>query len=217
MRRVVRRGVLELLPELSFIELPDMAWRRLAGSLVACDVDARAKLYAPFSLEACSVGRYTYIAENAHMFDAHVGAFCSIGANLICGWGCHPTNGVSTSPMFYSTKIQNGFTLSKVDKYVENKPIVIGNDVLVGMNVTVLDGVTIGDGAVIGAGAVVAGDIPPYAIAAGIPARVMRHRFDPETVERLLATKWWEFDLDGLADVERQFWDVEGFVESHEG
>ncbi|MEI7815305.1 MAG: antibiotic acetyltransferase, partial [Coriobacteriia bacterium] len=66
--------------------------------------------------------------------------------------------------------------------------------------------------AVVGAGAVVAGDIPPYAIAVGVPARVIRYRFDPDTVERLCATKWWDLELDGLAEVERDFWDVEGFV-----
>lgn len=144
-----------------------------------------------------------------------VGSFCSLGPNLMCGWGVHPTDGISTSPMFYSTIEQNGFTLSKLDKCAEHEPIVIGNDVFIGVNVTILDGVTIGDGAVVGAGAVVAGDVPPYAIAVGVPARVIRYRFDPDLVERLRSIRWWDFELDRLADVEEDFWDVERFVREH--
>ena len=68
----------------------------------------------------------------------------------------------------------------------------IENDVWIGLNVVIMDGITIGDGAVIGSGAVVTRDIPPYAVAVGIPARVIRYRFDPETIERLLKTRWWD-------------------------
>ena len=79
----------------------------------------------------------------------------------MCGWGIHPTQGISTSPMFYSSKKQNGITLSLIDKVEETKTIKIGNDVFIGANVTILDGISIGNGAIIGAGAVVSKDIPP--------------------------------------------------------
>lgn len=214
-RRAAKKALLELVPELRFIELPGMVWKRLAANRVSCTIDPDALLYAPYSLVDCVVGRYTYIAENAYMCGTTIGAFCSVGPNLLCGWGSHPTNGLSTSPMFYSTKAQNGTTLSPVDKFAENDSIRVGNDVFIGMNVTIVDGVTIGDGAIVGAGAVVIDDVPPYAIVAGVPAKVVRYRFDPATIRRLLEIKWWEFDLAGLADVERSFWDVEGFVRKH--
>ncbi|WP_435801063.1 DapH/DapD/GlmU-related protein [Polaribacter sp.] len=107
-----------------------------------------------------SIDDYTYVDINSYISETKIGKFCSIGPNLTCGWGIHPTNGISTSPMFYSTKKQNGITLSKENKIKERKPIKIGNDVLIGINVTILDGINIGDAAVIGAGSVVSKDIP---------------------------------------------------------
>lgn len=89
--------------------------------------------------------------------------------------------------------------------------------VFIGANVTILDGVTIGDGAVIGAGAVVSKDIPPYAIAVGCPIRILKYRFEPEQIHKLLKIKWWEFEDDKLQDVERMFFDINEFIEKHKG
>jgi hypothetical protein len=72
--------------------------------------------------------------------------------------------------------------------------VVIGNDVWIGTEAVIMSGVTIGDGAVIGARAVVAKDVPPYSIAVGNPARVVKTRFDQKTVNRLLTIKWWDWD-----------------------
>ena len=144
-----------------------------------------------------------------------IGKFCSIGPNFLCGWGIHPTNGLSTSPMFYSTLKQNGTTLSLTDKVVERKLISIGNDVFIGANVTVLDGVSIGNGAVIGVGAVVSKDIPPYAIVVGAPIKIIRNRFDDDTISSLLQIAWWDFNDDQLKDVESHFFDIDGFVKKY--
>ena len=145
-----------------------------------------------------------------------IGKFCSIGPNFFCGWGVHPTNGISTSPMFYSTKKQNGITLSLEDKIDERKQIIIGNDVFIGANVTILDGITIGDGAVIGAGAVVSKDIPPYAVAVGCPIKVLRFRFEDDVIMKLQRIKWFDFDEEKLRDVERLFFNVNEFIEKYE-
>ncbi len=72
---------------------------------------------------------------------------------------------------------------------------------------------TIGDGAVIGAGAVVSKDIPPYAVAVGCPIKIVKYRFDEERIEALKKIKWWEFDEESLKEVERLFFDVDGFIE----
>ena len=170
------------------------------------------KLHSPFRLNQANIGDYTYIAENSIINNTTIGKFCSIGPNLISGWGIHPNNGISSHPMFYSTKKQNGMTLSTQDKIDELLPINIGNDVFIGMNVTILDGVTIGDGAIIGAGSVVSKDISPYAVAVGNPIKVIKHRFNEEQIESLLNIKWWEFNEEKLILVEKHFFEMDQFI-----
>ena len=167
---------------------------------------------APFFLHRVRLGDYSYISKNANVSDCVIGKFCSIGPNFCCGLGIHPTNGISTAPMFYSTAKQNGITLCKENKIEEAKQTFIGNDVFIGANVTLLDGVRIGDGAAIGAGAVVVDDIPPYAVAVGVPAKVVKYRFDEKTIEALLEKQWWNGTECELQKVERYFWDVESFI-----
>jgi hypothetical protein len=84
----------------------------------------------------------------------------------------------------------------------------IGNDVWTGHNVNIMAGVSVGDGAIVGAGSVVTKDVPPFAIVAGVPARVVRMRFSEAIIERLLRVKWWDLELSELSglpfrDVER--------------
>jgi Bacterial transferase hexapeptide (six repeats) len=80
----------------------------------------------------------------------------------------------------------------------DNLDVVIGNDVWIGTRVIIMAGVTIGMGAVVGAGAVVTKDIPPYAVAGGVPAKVIKMRFEDSTVGELLASRWWELEPDAL-------------------
>lgn len=171
------------------------------------------KVLSPFFLHNVSIGDYSVVAYNVHASNVTIGKFCSIGPNFCCGLGLHPSNGISSSAMFYSTSKLNGMTLSKDDKYEERKHTVIGNDVYIGANVFVLDGVHISDGAVIGAGAVVTKDIPAYAVAVGIPAKVVKFRFDEKTIEALLKKQWWNGTEEDLQKVERSFWDVEAFLQ----
>lgn len=170
------------------------------------------RVVSPYFLRVVSLGDYSYIARNSNICHCIIGKFCSIGPNFCCGQGVHPINGISTAPMFYSVVKQNGITLSKENKVKESKLTVIGNDVFIGANVTVLDGVKIGDGAVIGAGAVVVKDIPPYAIAVGVPAKVVKYRFDERTIEALLEKQWWNGSEEELQKVESFFWDVNSFL-----
>lgn len=170
------------------------------------------KVLTPFFLHNVSIGDYSVVAYNAHAANVTIGKFCSIGPNFCCGLGLHPTNGISSSAMFYSTSKLNGMTLSKYDKYQEKKHTVIGNDVYIGANVFILDGVHISDGAIIGAGAVVTKDIPSYAVAVGVPAVVVKYRFDVQTIEKLNASCWWNQGEETLALAEKYFWNVDEFL-----
>ena len=169
-------------------------------------------VFAPFFLHRVRLGDYSYIAKNSNVSNCVIGKFCSIGPNFCCGLGIHPTNGISTAPMFYSTARQNGVSLCNGCKIEESKQTTIGNDVFIGANVTLLDGVKVGDGAVIGAGAVVTKDIPPYAVAVGVPAKVVKYRFDEHTIKALLERQWWNGTEEDLKKIERDFWDVEAFL-----
>ena len=177
------------------------------------DLGCNTKVFDPFFLHDVQLGDYSFIAKNASVSNCIIGKFCSIGPNFCCGLGIHPTNGISTAPMFYSTAKQNGMTLSQENKVEESKQTVIGNDVFIGANVTMLDGVKVGDGAVIGAGSVVTKDIPSYAIAVGVPAKVVKYRFPSETIDKLQKIKWWDGDEKMLENVEKDFYSVDNFVE----
>jgi len=203
----------KLIPEIQLLKDKSVPWSFLSSDISSSITDKFSKIQPPYKIDNSTIGRGTYIASNSLISIVNIGKYCSIGPNFLCGWGIHPINGISTSPMFYSTAKQNGKTFSKSDKIEERKKIIIGNDVFIGANVTVLDGVTIGDGAVIGAGAVVSKDIPPYAIAVGCPIRIIKYRFSEEIIEQLLNIKWWDFEDDELKNVEEYFFKVPEFLE----
>ena len=179
-------------------------------------LEEHTKVYPPFFLHNVHLGAYSYIAKNSSVSNCEIGKYCSIGPNFCCGLGIHPIHGISTSPMFYSKAKQNGVSMCKESTMEESRRSVIGNDVFIGANVTVLDGVTIGDGAVIGAGAVVTKDIPPYAVAVGVPARVSKYRFDCETIDQLLQIRWWDKDSQVLEDIAGSFDSTKEFIKKYE-
>ena len=120
------------------------------------------------------------------------GKFCSIGGclNFMVN-GNHRIGGFTTYPLHILGCPTNTHPTGK------SLPT-IGNDVWIGMWVTIYSGVDIGDGAVIAGNSVVTKSVPPYAVVAGNPARVVKYRFPPETIEKLLKYKWWDFPLDAI-------------------
>ena len=160
------------------------------------------------------VGEYTYYddADGAENFEDHVthhyeflgdklviGKFCAIakGIEFVMNGANHRMGGVTTYPFNLM-----GGGWEKCTPGVDDLPFkgdtVVGNDVWIGQNVTVMPGVHIGDGAIVGANSVVAKDVPAYCIAVGNPCRVVRKRFDDETVAFLLDLKWWDWDAEKI-------------------
>lgn len=131
-----------------------------------------------------------------------IGKFCSIacGAKFIFTSANHTLKSLSTYPfpIFFEEWELDGADIT--DAWDKKGDIVIGNDVWIGYEAVILSGVTIGDGAIIGTRAVVTKDVPPYSIVGGVPARVIRMRFDEETVAKLMKLKWWEWPYEKIRE-----------------
>lgn len=143
-----------------------------------------------------NLGNFSYVA-GGQISNTTIGSFTSIGPDVkIGGFGKHPTNRLSTHPVFYSLTPPNTITFARSNVFTEFLPVTIGNDVWIGAKVLILDGIKIGDGAVIGAGSIVTKDVQPYEIVAGVPARHIRFRFSPELIDKILKNPWWNRDTD---------------------
>ena len=211
MRRLLQKILFWVFPQLSILKSEEYDFTKLRSWQHNVKKGKNVRIDPVSLLSDMEIGDYSYLSDNAIVSNTSIGKFCSIGPNFFCGWGVHPTEGISTSPVFYSSKAK--FSFSKEDKIDEHPKITIGNDVFIGANVTVLEGVTIGDGAVIGAGAVVSKDIPPYAIAVGSPIQIKKYRFMENQIQALQRIQWWNFDEEQLKEVEQRFFDVDGFIE----
>ena len=210
MRKLLQRLLVWAFPPLSILKSKEYDFTKLRSWHHNVKKGKNVRIEPVSLLSDVEIGDYSYLSGDAVVSNTTIGKFCSIGPNFFCGWGVHPTDGISTSPVFYSSKAK--FTFSREDKIDEHPAIHIGNDVFIGANVTVLDGVTIGDGAVIGAGTIVSKDIPPYAIAVGSPVQIKKYRFTEEQIRSLQRIAWWSFDEERLKEVERLFFDVDAFI-----
>jgi acetyltransferase-like isoleucine patch superfamily enzyme len=142
-----------------------------------------------------SIGDHTYGRPKVRFADSGrklaIGAYCSIadGVEIMLG-GNHRTEFVATFPFGSFPEAWPGEGLDYVPG--TRGDVMIGNDVWIGSGAMILSGVTVGDGAAIGARAVVTRDVAPYGVVAGNPAKLLRRRFDDDTVAQLLEAAWWD-------------------------
>ena len=143
-----------------------------------------------------SIGAYSYGRPKVRFPESGrrltIGRYCSIAdkVEILLG-GDHRLDWASTYP-FAAMRCHFPDADAPADYHASRGDVVIGHDVWLGSGCMILAGVTLGHGAVVAARAVVTEDVPAYAVVAGNPARVVRHRFAPEEVEALLATAWWD-------------------------
>lgn len=140
------------------------------------------------------MGNYSYTGPFDMIFKCNIGAFCSISYGVTIGPPEHNYHLPTTHPFVYNKEYQliNEKELLPNNKFV--KSCNIGNDVWIGCNVTILRGVKICDGAIVGANSLVNKDVPPYAIVAGCPAKIIKYRFTQDVINKLLEHKWWDWD-----------------------
>lgn len=152
------------------------------------------------SIISCNIGYASYLSSYCTIINTDVGKYCSIASNVKIISGNHPTNDyVSTHPLLYSARKYAGIQYVSKSSFKEytyvlntkNRFCVIGNDVWIGTSSMIMSGVTIGNGAIIAAGSIITKDIEPYAIVAGVPAKIVRYRFQKNDIKFLENLCWW--------------------------
>lgn len=201
------------------------------GAPKDCSIDIRAKTASTkyegmnmisrnVEIYDSEVGLASYIGEDSYICKTLIGRYCCISSRVRVCVGTHPISElVSVHPMFYkrrwgmnykglvATDCFEEFRYANEDKYV-----MIGNDVWIGQNVTLLQGVSIGDGAVVATGAVVIDDVPPFAVVGGVPAKIIKYRYNEEEIELLRRTLWWNKDLSVLERALKNSKDIKSFL-----
>lgn len=161
-------------------------------------VNRQAKVNRFVKVFKSTLDKYSYIGNSTSLMCVDVGKYCSIADKCAIGLANHTLFNLSTSPLFTSKVNGTGSSWVNIQNSTDYKKTTIGNDVWIGTRVIILGGVSVGDGAVIGAGSIVTKDVPPYAIVAGVPARIIRFRFSQDVIDKLLEVKWWNLSEDIL-------------------
>lgn len=168
--------------------------KKMRGAAVAnSSIHKTSKVEAGSQFINSSMDRYSFCGYDCKILNCNIGAFCSIADGVIIGGAQHPIEWASTSPVFYRGRDSVAKKFSEFER-PKSKRTIIGNDVWIGDRALIKGGVEIGDGEIIGMGSVVTKNVGAYEIWAGNPAKLIRKRFDDNTVQELLNSAWWNLD-----------------------
>ncbi|MFT3952386.1 MAG: CatB-related O-acetyltransferase [Oscillospiraceae bacterium] len=211
----------------AYMKFNKMKWKlrykvifeKSCGISSSCEFEGRNRVCHNSFLSKTHLGFGSYVGVHTALIAVKVGRFTSIGPYVRVTSGKHPIGTfVSTHPAFFSMRKQAGFSFVKKQKFDEGISARyytnIGNDVWIGDSAVLLQGVTIGDGAVIAAASCVTKDVPPYAVVAGNPARIIKYRFDDSVIAELLQNPWWNQSLSWIAEHAELFENVTSFIQA---
>jgi phosphonate metabolism protein (transferase hexapeptide repeat family) len=148
-----------------------------------------------------TMGDYSYVVNDSSIIYTEIGKFCSIAAHTRINPGNHP---LERAALHHFTYRSLSYQLGPEDdaaffEWRRSHKVTLGHDVWIGHGAVILPGVTIGTGAGIGAGAVVSRDVPSFAVVAGVPAKVIRYRFDESMRDALTRIAWWDWSRERLS------------------
>lgn len=191
-----------------------------AAELKSCRLGRFVNIGPRAILRDVSVGDFSYFEPDTEAIYAEIGKFCAVARHSRLNALEHPIERVTQHKLSY--RPNEYFRFLGIDRTFRErrraKTVRLGHDVWIGHGAVVMPGVSIGNGAVVGANAVVTRDVPPFAIAAGVPARVLRPRFTPEIAARVERLQWWDWPHDRLAEAipDMQRLPIEEFLERWE-
>lgn len=186
--------------------------KKIKGSAIRnSKIDSTSKIESGSHIINTVMGKHSFCGYNCEIINTEIGSFCSIANGVIIGGGMHPYDWVSMSPVFYEGRdsVKAKFSEHQRDPV---KKTIIGHDVWIGQNTLIKQGVHIGTGAVVGMGSVVTKNVSPYAIVVGSPAKEIKKRFDSKLIEKIINSKWWEFNDKKLASFAVHFKNPNNFI-----
>ncbi len=163
-------------------------FRRHRTTLNGSSIGTGARIEHGAKVISSKIGHDAYVGPEARLFNVQLGPYSSIGPRVTIGENEHEQTLFSTSDVLFECIERKSYAIHR------GEHTDIGPDVWIGANAFIRKGVRIGPGAIIGAHTVVLKDVPPYAIMVGVPARLIRYRFSPDTCSRLAASQWWTIE-----------------------
>lgn len=181
--------------------------------IINSQIDKTAKINSGANIVNSTIGRYSYTCYDDEIVNCEIGSFCSISDEVIIGGAEHPMAWVSTSPVFQNVKHSGPRRKFAKFDFEGIKRTTIGNDVWIGKRAFIKAGVKIGNGAVVASCAVVTKDVPPYAVVAGVPAKIIKYRFDEDTIKQLNESCWWDLPDEELLHFAKSIRNPNQFLE----